>query len=522
MGKYAIDTSNLYGRDFETYHEKSIRERNNLRQAVENTVLNGTVDTSEVKQIFQDSSNPVLGQASIVHRNPDTGILNVFFRTGGQSSFFLGQLNENTGLIENKAYPSLGLALEPDRFVYFPKKKSYAVISSSTVEFLYGDDFLKKFESINFDDDYNNQKAFDVENNKVYTLKDFGGGTYGVVEYDLDGSNFITFSGYKLFNAGPSLWDLAGNVDNYRYLSYNNTLKKLTIIDENGQLYVIDPNTVGQSLSPIGSIFGIPVAYKEVPNSNEAYVVSFSNGICTLYRVNLEATNQSDFIMSFRFLRKGYGTEPDVDTVFIKYTDKAVVLTMSNEPDTETDDLNLASYAKVFSRDLQYDLVNERRFYEKTDKDGVTEMNSPSTLRYDGTISQNAELTTIRPVDFVGTFVESISETTDRIYFPVHFSGAGPGGLNSFLQYIDIFDRVDYPSLDSNVVNDCGLTELQDEIKCKISSYGCNVTNKSIVGRHYVKDWEKARKAEAMLWVTEFDCLTCDEIETLKCLISKI
>ena len=548
MGTYALDTTHVdaFGLDFITYHEKSVRERNNLIQASENVVEYNTIVPQELRHIFQDQSEqhpgdfppfynlPLTAQDASVHRNPDTGKLNLFWRKGGQGSYAVGQLNESTGLIDRIKYASIFYTLEPRKWVYFPKLKAYGFNSVGSVEFADGETFeLIKKAYIGF---LGFQIAYRPDNNSVYAFADYGGGTYGIGQVDFGGTDFSLIGDDEIYNIGDNLFTLPSvpDISNFRFLEYNEYLDKITFFDSStSTMYIVDPYTLGQTTATVPNFqyFGSIVGYKERPNTDEAYVLYYENGNVTLAHVKLTASTPAEFIISTKIISKTTDTATllnNLDKINLVYTDKAVVVAGSYEADGETNFLRDGYWTKVFTSDIQYDLTNEKRFYIKEDVINPASGSTAtwySTLAYNDTWNEDGQLTETRRNVFTDVYAETLSSGVDRIYFPMYAQG-GFGedsiGQQSYLSYMDITPFTPYTVLTEEEKEDCCIDELVSEAKNKLAQYSCEVTKRSIVGRHYGNMWAKSQMIEAILWVSEMNCLTCDDIETLRCIISKI
>ena len=114
--------------------------------------------------------------------------------------------------------------------------------------------------------------------------------------------------------------------------------------------------------------------------------------------------------------------------------------------------------------------------------------------------------------------------TEDKVdlHIPVYIGGVS-GPYRTTTTMLNVNPVTAYPVVAGDaVVVDCCLDELKCEINIKLAKKSCEATNRAIVGRHYGCMFEDAQLLEAMLWITTFDCLTCDEIEKLRCITSKI
>lgn len=109
------------------------------------------------------------------------------------------------------------------------------------------------------------------------------------------------------------------------------------------------------------------------------------------------------------------------------------------------------------------------------------------------------------------------------IHIPVSINSPLGGismGTTSFV--LNINPVVAYPVVSTPTVEDCCLDELKCDINTKLAKKSCEATKRAIVGRHYGGMTNDSELLEALLWITTFDCLTCDEIEKLRCITSKI
>lgn len=120
-------------------------------------------------------------------------------------------------------------------------------------------------------------------------------------------------------------------------------------------------------------------------------------------------------------------------------------------------------------------------------------------------------------------YYEPLSDQHD-VHIPTRrsaVSSQSPDPRNNSLM-MNIKPIVPYPSVTVTSSEDCCLDELLCEVETKLGKYSCEVTKRSIVGRHFGNMWDKSQMLEAIKWVTEFDCLSCDDVEALRCITSKI
>jgi len=65
---------------------------------------------------------------------------------------------------------------------------------------------------------------------------------------------------------------------------------------------------------------------------------------------------------------------------------------------------------------------------------------------------------------------------------------------------------------------------LIDDLSCKIAGIGCEINKREKVGRNMTDLWNSSIKLLNIQWVLDnlSCCLTCDEVEAFRCIISKI
>lgn len=515
MGTYALDITHLWGRNFQIYHEKSIREKNNLIQAVQNTVNSNTVIHEELISVFQNNNNPTSGKSCVLNYREDTDNIDAFFTTGGASGYIVSVLDKTTGLFDNKGYKSYITAQDSRSRVYIPSIKRYIISSHFGIDFIDPETWLPTGIVDRADWGGINEIAYDFDNLKMYIITT-NSVNYFVSEVDLKQVPIVS-GGIDYYYSSKQIHQLSINKTNVKFFSYNSTLNKVTFVDEtNGNVYSLDPALTLQSSTLVSNGIATIVAYQEEVDSNNAYVCYYDSGITTIYRIDLTSGDPSLTVLSQKVLQKTYGSN-NIDKLSLIYADKAVVLLLSNSSDTETDDLNGDIYVKVLSKDLNYDLSNEKRIYNPSEKIGPTTMLHNSLYAFPDTFGVGS-LDYKYKVTNKNNYVKPLSSQTDRIYIPTF----GSNNIKNYFQYFDISNRIPYPTIVNPVIEDCCLPELIVDINCKLVKNSCEATKRSIVGRHFNNVWKNSQLLEAVLWVTTFDCLSCDEIEKLKCIISKI
>ena len=173
-----------------------------------------------------------------------------------------------------------------------------------------------------------------------------------------------------------------------------------------------------------------------------------------------------------------------------------------------------------YNKDLSLDLVFQKRLYENF----TPILNGPQLY---STVNMGFPSTTALPSGNAKNYLKSVTPQhfkklagdQTEVHIPIYNSVTEPWNKSALL---NINPVTPYPTVTTPVVDDCCLAELICDVKYKLAKNSCESTKRSIVGRHFNNVWENSQLLEAVLWVTTFDCLSCDEIEKLKCIISKI
>ena len=177
-------------------------------------------------------------------------------------------------------------------------------------------------------------------------------------------------------------------------------------------------------------------------------------------------------------------------------------------------------YITVLSSDLIYNL-SYKKYMGFLDPIGGVPLTTPSLMQYANTINSSTYTKRVGYSNPPQLFKPLSGDELD-IHIPVHNSSPFTSryGATSFV--LNIKPIVPYPTVTSTTELDCCLDELICDINTKLASTSCKATNRAIVGRHYGGMTNDAELLESLLWITTFDCLTCDEIEKLRCITSKI
>ena len=204
----------------------------------------------------------------------------------------------------------------------------------------------------------------------------------------------------------------------------------------------------------------------------------------------------------------------NLDYAVLFYVEKAVALITKEA----TSFLPFIPYeVRVFNEDLNLDIVHTKRFFENNSV-GLSPQ-FPFTSALFGSVSTTNGKTAMS-YNIDGNYEEPLSDE-HNVYLPVWRSGATtpPYTMNLLL---NINPVTEYPTVASSTEEDNCLSNLLSDIKTKLAKKSCEATTRSIVGRHYGNVWSQSETLEAIEWVSTFDCLTSDEIEDLRCIISKI
>lgn len=172
-------------------------------------------------------------------------------------------------------------------------------------------------------------------------------------------------------------------------------------------------------------------------------------------------------------------------------------------------------YTVCYNADLTLNLTYEKNIYHVTT--GTTTVASAVMHQMlSSTHSSKRYRTQIVPQNF-----RPLSGDQIDVHIPAWIGGAvSPAEITSYMQNINPVTA--YPVVTSPTETDCCLDELKCEINTKLAKKSCEATNRAIVGRHYGNMFSDSELLEALLWTTTFDCLTCDDIEKLRCITSKI
>jgi len=119
------------------------------------------------------------------------------------------------------------------------------------------------------------------------------------------------------------------------------------------------------------------------------------------------------------------------------------------------------------------------------------------------------------------------SDPLDKKESNIHIPFNAPAGAiapfnkpASFLLKLDAV--VPYPVIPTKNIINCCLDELKCDINIKLATSSCNHTNKVIVGRAKNNKNNNLQLLEILLWMSSFDCLSCDEIKLLRCITVKL
>ena len=290
---------------------------------------------------------------------------------------------------------------------------------------------------------------------------------------------------------------------NYLYEGSNNDAKFMTHSTYDDMYYYADINKIIK-VNPdtgVGSVVltkGIDILGLMIEkNSQWGYYAYVDGDDIKLARFNLETPSNI-------YTEVNLG---NIEYFQIIYVGKTVVLLCKESGQTPY-------YTESYNLDLSLNLTYEKYMYHNyvlnhTWQDsylGVYNISTPTGKYY----VTNVYLQKFKP----------LSNDEVDIHMPVWLGGGGLSRTST--KVLNINPVTAYPVVTDPTVTDCCLDELKCEINTKLAKKSCEATNRAIVGRHYGCMFDDAELLEALLWITTFDCLTCDEIENLRCITSKI
>ncbi len=283
------------------------------------------------------------------------------------------------------------------------------------------------------------------------------------------------------------------------------TMKFLNYSEYNDRYYYADENKIIEVHPETGSANilltkGTDVIGLMIEKGSQYGYYAYVDGT----NVKLTKFDLSNYSVSYPEISLG-----NIDEFVFLYVGKTVVI------NCQKNSINSGAWYSVsYNSELTLNLTFEKYlFYNDT---GATSL--PSKVKYNTSTSPISSKKYLK-MNTSQIFKLSTEDKVD-LHIPVYIGVvSGPYSTTTMLNVNPV---TAYPVVTDTTVTDCCLDELKCEINIKLAKKSCEATNRAIVGRHYGCMFEDAQLLEAMLWITTFDCLTCDEIENLRCITSKI
>ena len=325
----------------------------------------------------------------------------------------------------------------------------------------------------------------------------FDNGAHWLIQLDPNGEQVDQGSVFGFQMARNYLTSI-GSGRIMKFLNYSEYDDRYYYADEN-KIIIVHPDQTESSLPVLtkgADILGLMIE----KGSQFAYYAYVDGDNVKVTRFNLDSPSDS---------------YPEVNLgniyefVFV-YVGKTIVVNCRKDFNPNT-----PSYTVAFNTDLTLNLTYEKYLF----------YNSTGTTSADLRVKYNMSTSSISSKRYLNVNASQIFKpsTEDKVdlHIPVYMPGvSGPPKTTTTM--LNVNPVTAYPVVTDPTVTDCCLDELKCEINIKLAKKSCEATNRAIVGRHYGCMFEDAQLLEAMLWITTFDCLTCDEIENLRCITSKI
>tara|TARA_R110001632_G_scaffold111726_2_gene222554 strand:+ start:334 stop:1833 length:1500 start_codon:yes stop_codon:yes gene_type:complete len=280
-----------------------------------------------------------------------------------------------------------------------------------------------------------------------------------------------------------------------------------------GSIYKTNPETGVREVVLTKGVDIIALIITE--GSNEGYYAYVENAVS-------EAVVVGRFDLDNPSVVKAEYNIGNVSSFYFVYVGKFVVFAAKDNV-VPSSGYGIWQYITVLSSDLVYNLSRKKYMgVPTTNVSGEFILTDPTFLAYSTFGPSNTYNKVIAANNHPQKF-KPLSGDEINVHIPVavYPTNAGvPTGSTTFI--LNIKPIVPYPTVTSPTELDCCLDELICDINTKLASTSCKATNMAIVGRHYGGMTNDAELLESLLWITTFDCLTCDEIEKLRCITSKI
>lgn len=305
--------------------------------------------------------------------------------------------------------------------------------------------------------------------------------------------------GYELLSTNPllNLTDQSIDPNETYHLVYSKYDDNYYFF-HNSELHVVNPDT-GSFTKPYTASGEVMSFVIDIEDPQYAYMIVEDGANIKLHKMDLSDNG----IVSTRIFENN-------KTAYIQYTGKVVVLVLQ-------DVSSVPFYAIVLNKDLSLDLSFKKNMYVNFPASPSPQFPYSFLIGFGSTTSSSKGY--YRNQAATSDMFQTLSSDQTNIHFPV-VDTIGPPMNRTLL--LNINPVTSYPSVTADTSEDCCLDDLLCELNTKLAKNSCEATNRAIVGRHYGNVWDNSELLEVVKWVTEFDCLSCDDIEALRCIISKI
>tara|TARA_R100000742_G_C4279670_1_gene105175 strand:+ start:9490 stop:10959 length:1470 start_codon:yes stop_codon:yes gene_type:complete len=379
-------------------------------------------------------------------------------------------------------------------WIYSKKLNTYYIIGAGTGE--YDSDYNPTPRGYFFSDP-NSSMCYDYKRNYIITSGSRFDGVVGkwITQLDLEGE--VTNEGGGLTNqlARNYLNQTSGNA--VKFLTHS-THDDMYYYSEDNNIIKVNPTTgVATTIITKGTdILGLMIE----EGSQIGYYAYVDGDDVKLTKFDLSTPATVYTVVNLG----------DIDYFVFLYVGKTIIVNCKITAFNSG-----AWYTISFNTDLTKNLTYEKYLFENY-SGALTDPMDASHQTYASTISGKH----YAPINLNQKFKPLSNDEVD-INIPVTLGGGGSNGGTSSV-VLNVNPVTAYPVVTEPTTEDCCLDELKCEINTKLAKKSCEATNRAIVGRHYSGMFKDSELLEALLWITTFDCLTCDEIEKLRCITSKI
>lgn len=487
MGAYVITINNFSAK---------LTETSRLKLAVNNTYSVGNKYRNQELAIFNSTatdSTPING--TIIYSSKNSLYNYTTWIGGGSGKLFTLKNGSNSWSFIKNINNHPRMTGSPTAFIYASKNDKYYALGSGIGE--YDNEFVPTVKGYSVSV-VGNSYAYDSKRNYIICVS---------IRYDGGANNWLT----QLYLDDPTTTEGSFTnqfARNYLSVMTNNKIKFLTHSTFDDNYYFTDTFSIVR-VSPISGS-ALSVIQKGInmlgliieKGSSFAYYAYQEGSDVKLSKFHL--TNYSDV---YPIVNLG-----DISHFVFLYVGKVVLINYRKGISDSLNPWKTISY----NTDLTLDLTYEKNAYHI----------QTGTTTYPSRITHQMVSSSTSPTKFYinnnpSQVVRPLSNNEVNIHIPAQIGGlVSQAYTTSHMQNIN--PVTPYPTVTTPTVVDCCLDELKCDINTKLASKSCEATNRSIIGRHYSGMVNDSKLLETLLWITTFDCLTCDEIEKLRCITSKI